>query len=450
MTAVLAVLLLFVPMMVQAVVVNNGVAASVTTNQIEGWPVGPDTYSETAVLIDADTGAVLYDKGKDEIRYPASMTKVMSVLVAVENASLDAEVTFTETGIRDVAADSTNIGMQLGEVMSLKSCLHAMLIKSANEVSAQVAEYVGGTEAQFVEMMNQKAAEIGCTNTHFANASGLPDENHYTTAYDMAKIMQAALQNETFRELIGQVSYTIPATNMSEARGLHTSIPLMAEEVADWYYEGGIGAKSGLTSVAQYTLVMAAERGGCTYLGVTMRAADFGQTCMDMKVLLDYGFQSFEKITAEGQGSVTVPKGVGLDGLEMQESVSDGAVLKHYFYKGQPMGMLKEVLPTPTSEATEGSPEQTGAENTAGQAETAAQDGGLETGLNEDGAEADSADGHLMDGESAAGKNAVSELFAGKTMLLLGIMGVMLLVLVILIAALSIKRKKRKKHRSKR
>ena len=120
-----------------------------------------------------------------------------------------------------------------------EDCWYAAIIKSANEVCAQMAEYVGGTEAQFIEMMNEKARELGCRNTHFANASGLPDSNHYTTAYDLAKIMRAGLQNPRFRKVISAANYTIPATNLSEARGMHTHMPLMAKE-SNLYYEAAL------------------------------------------------------------------------------------------------------------------------------------------------------------------------------------------------------------------
>lgn len=166
----------------------------------------------------------------DEYRYPASTTKIMTVLTAIENSSPRDVVTFTETGVRDVTWDSSNIGMKLGETMTMKDCWFAAIIQSANEVCAQMAEYVGGTEAQFIEMMNQKAKEIGCRNTHFANASGLPDAEHYTTAHDLAKIMRAGLRNHRFRQVLSKVSYTIPATNLSEPRGMHTHMPLMAKE----------------------------------------------------------------------------------------------------------------------------------------------------------------------------------------------------------------------------
>lgn len=272
--------------------VNNGTMGAVTYDQ--SLPAPPDTFSETAVLMDADTGAVLYGKGQDDIRYPASTTKIMTLLLAAENASLEDQVTFTETGIREVTPDSGNIGMQLGEVMSMESCLYAAIIQSANEVSTQIAEYVGGTEEHFIEMMNQKAQELGCKNTHFVNANGMPDENHYSTAYDMALIMQAGLKNVTFRKVIGTQNYVIPATNMSRKRKLHTHLPLLAEE-SPLCYEGCLGGKTGLTQASQNTMVVAAERNGATYIVVTMRDAELSQNCADSIGLLDYAFNNVQK-----------------------------------------------------------------------------------------------------------------------------------------------------------
>lgn len=272
--------------------VNNGTMGQVTYDP--SLPTPPDTFSETAVLMDAETGAVLYGKGQDDIRYPASITKLMTLLLAVENASLEDQVTFTETGIREVTPDSGNIGMQLGEVMSMESCLYAAIIQSANEVSTQIAEYVGGTEEHFIEMMNQKAQELGCKNTHFVNANGMPDENHYSTAYDMALIMQAGLKNETFRKIIGTQSYTIPATNLSKKRKLHTHLPLLAEE-SPLCYQGCLGGKTGLTQASQNTMVVAAERDGAAYIVVTMRDAELSQNCADSIGLLDYAFNNVQK-----------------------------------------------------------------------------------------------------------------------------------------------------------
>ena len=336
-----------------ASVTTNGTPAPVVTDSIAGWPAAPAITSETAVLIDAETGAVLYDKGMDECRYPASTTKLMTLLVAIENSSPRDIVTFTETGVRDVTWDSSNINAKLGETMTMKDCWMAAYIQSANEVCAEIAETVGGTEAGFVEMMNQKAQELGCTHTHFVNASGLPDENHYSSAHDLAKIMQAGLKNHRFCQVLKKVSYTIPATNMSEARSMHTHMPLMAKE-SDLYYEGCLGGKTGFATEAQHTLVTAAERNGRTYIAVTMRAADLGTNCTDSRALFDYAFNNFDAIDVDGT-KMTVPKGITLNDLTADMSESNGETLNSYYYNGQFVGSAAEAKPTETP-----SPEPTG------------------------------------------------------------------------------------------
>ena len=207
---------LMLPLQTMAAVDLNA-KYDISTNQIQGWPAGPDITSDTGILMDADTGVVLYNKGGDEQRYPASITKIMTLLVAVENSTMDEKVTFTETGVRNVTADSSNIGTKVGEVLTMEDCLHALIIQSANDVAAQIAEHIGGTEQAFIDMMNQRASEIGCTNTHFANSSGLPDDNHYSSARDMALIFREGLKNETFRTVVGTPDYIIQPTNMDNS-----------------------------------------------------------------------------------------------------------------------------------------------------------------------------------------------------------------------------------------
>ena len=313
--------------------VQNGAAAevSVLTNEIPGWPPGPGITSETGVLMDADSGVLLYNKGGDEIRYPASITKIMTLLLAVENSSLTEDVVFTETGTRDISQDSGNIGMQVGEVLSMESCLYALVIRSANEVAAQIAEHVGGTEQNFIDMMNQRAAEIGCTNTHFVNASGLPDENHYSTAHDMALIMREGLKNKKFRKIIGATDYVIEPTNKnSESRVLHTHHPMLAPE-SGYYYKGCIGGKTGYTSAAGNTLVTAARRNGTTYITVTMKAADLAIASSDSTAMFNYGYQNFQKMQADG-GEILIPNGVTVDNLTVREGTLDGNPVNQYFF----------------------------------------------------------------------------------------------------------------------
>lgn len=416
----LAVSLTFLlPMQVMAAVDLNAVY-EIFTNQIAGWPTGPEISSDTGVLMDADSGILLYNKGGDEQRYPASITKIMTLLLAVEHSSLDEQVTFTETGTRDISWDSGNIGMQVGEVMSMQDCLYALIIHSANEVAAQIAEHVGGTEQNFIDMMNQRAAEIGCTNTHFCNASGLPDENHCSTARDMALIMREGLKNETFRQIIGNADYTIQPTNMnSEARTLHTHHPMFAPE-SGYHYDGCIGGKTGFTNEAGNTLVTAVERNGITYISVTMRAADLATACVDSTAMMDYAYRNFSKTAVDG-GSVLVPNGTDISMLNVKEEEDAGNTVQDYYFGDYLVGTASVPLPTETPVPT---PTQSETESTDSQSTD-------------------------TDSDTENLKQNAADISEKKTMpglrkILLLIMGAMVLLLIVLLAALI-----RKKHRSR-
>ena len=316
--------------------VNNDEKYSIASNEISGWPQGADVYSETAVLMDADTGLVLYDKGKDEPRYPASITKVMTALLALENSSLDEQVTFTATGLERMY-EGTNINMQVGEVLTMEQCLYAVMIKSANEVAAQVAEHVAGSQEAFVDVMNAKAQELGCTNTHFNNPSGLPDENHWTTANDMALIFREALKNEEFVKIIGTLSYTIDPPNLNpEARTL-TSHHALLVPTAPEHYDGCIGGKTGVTEISKNTLVTAAQREDLCLIAVVMRA-DPGQVCADTTALFDYGFSQFEKLEVEN-GQLVVPKGTTEEDLTVTEAEVDGGIVRSYALGDHTLGV---------------------------------------------------------------------------------------------------------------
>ena len=413
---------------VQAAEVDNGASYPITTNAIEGWPQGPDTYSETAVLMDADTGAVLYDKGMDDYRYPASITKIMTILVSMEHSSPKDVVTFTETGIRDVNWDSTNIGAQLGETMTMRDCWYAAYIKSANEVCAQIAEYVGGTEADFVNMMNQKAQELGCTNTHFANSSGLPDDNHYSSAKDMALIMREGLKNEDFRTVIGTADYVIEPTNMNtQQRILHTHHPMFAPE-SGFYYDGCIGGKTGTTVAAGHTLVTAAKKDNTTYIAVTMRAADLANSCMDTTAMFNYGFENFTKTEVDG-GSVLLPKGTELASLTTKAENIDGKTETSYYFGDYLIGSasVAQATPSPTPEPTTEAEDSTEADSTGTDISTEDESGQTEA-------------------ENTTEKKSVPAM----RKILLMIMGAMILILIALLAALGVKEKKhKKKHKNK-
>lgn len=332
-TAILAaVLLLCSGIPVMAAEVNNGTTYPVSTNAIANWPQGPDTYSETAVLMDADTGAILYNKGMDEKRYPASITKIMTALLALEHSSLDEEVTFTEECLADQTSDSGNLGMKVGEILTMRQCLMALMIRSANDVATQIAVHVAGSVSAFADMMNQRAQELGCVNTHFVNASGMPDENHYTTAHDMALIFQQAIKNQDFLDIIGTQSFTIEPTNMNpESRMLNTHHALLSAAAPE-HYDGCFGGKTGVTEASKNTLVSGATRDGMTLIAVAMRA-DAGQVCQDHISMFDYGFNNFRKVEVPG-GAVTIPKDVQVSDLTTTES-ADGEAVRETYYFGQ-------------------------------------------------------------------------------------------------------------------
>ena len=394
--------------------------ASISTNEIPGWPAGPEITSETGVLIDADSGTVLYSKGGDDIRYPASITKIMTLLLAVENCSLKEDVVFTETGTRDISWDSGNIGMQVGEVMSMRACLYALIIKSANEVAAQIAEHVGGTEQNFIDMMNQRAAEIGCTNTHFANASGLPDPNHYSTAHDMALIMREGLKNKKFRRIIGTTDYTIKPTNMnSEARVLHTHHPMLAPE-SGYHYDGCIGGKTGYTSEAGNTLVTAVEQNGTTYITVTMKAADLAVASTDSTALFNYGFQNFTKLQVNG-GEIIVPNGVTVDNLTVQEAEENGETVDSYYYGDYLLGSVTVPEPTPTPELAADAVLENGADGSAESTDQAVQSDSTQT--------AEETQNAVKETQTSAGRLQLRKI-------LLGIGAAMILLIIILCIAL--------------
>lgn len=419
---------------VQASVVDNGAVYPISSNSIEEWPQGPDIYGETAVLMNADTGAILYNKGMNEKRYPASITKIMTCLLALEHSGLDEQVTFTETCLADQAAGSGNIGMQVGEVLTMKQCLLALMIQSANDVATQIAEHVAGSVSTFADMMNQKAQELGCSNTHFVNASGMPDDNHYTTAYDMALIFREAIKNDTFREIIGTQSFTLQATNMNpESRTFTTHHPLVAQTAPE-YYEGCFGGKTGITNAARSTLVSGAERNGTTLIAVTLRA-DLGELCQDQIKLFDYGFNNFQRVEVPG-GCVTIPNGKDISELKVVETVSGEVTAESYFYKEDYFvgsGIKQEV--TPEAEPQVMKPTESGEEQTGEEISEEAQ-----------GEQEDAGNSQLSEKEKEKADQELKGIYKYIIYVLAGFIGVAL----IISGGSALRRKKKRKRRRKR
>ena len=319
-------------------------ASSITTNQISGWPQGPEITSEAAVILEDSTGTTLYAKNMDEVLYPGSTVKIMTCLLALENSNLTDEVTMTATGVSGVTDGGANISAQLDEVFTMEQCLYAIMVASANDIALQVAEHVGGSVENFVAMMNTRAAQLGCTNTVFTNPTGLPDENQHTTAHDMALIMKAATENPSFSPIASANTYTIPATNVSGGARSLTSKFTMTNNSSDAYYQGCLGGKEGFTEASQSTRVCSAQRNDVTLICVILKGAS-GQTDDEAITLLDYGFSNFQLLTL-GQddfslmsgGQVIVPAGASADSLTIQDTPAGDQVNRTYFYSGVQVG----------------------------------------------------------------------------------------------------------------
>ena len=262
--------------------------------------------SEAAVLMDGDTGQVLFEKEMHRRMYPASITKIMTALLALERGNLGDTITMSHDAVFSVGRDTSHIALDTGEELTLAQALYALALVSANDAANGIAEHIGGSMENFAAMMNSRAGEAGALDTHFTNAHGLFDENHYTTAYDMARITLAALKLPKFAEIFGALSYEIPPTNKQrETRYFSSANPMLTGEHK---YEGVIAGKTGYIDESGRTLMTAAERDGRTLIAVVMKAAGKNDACEDTAALLDYGFAELPRrnYTAEEPASVYV------------------------------------------------------------------------------------------------------------------------------------------------
>ncbi|MCI7796600.1 MAG: serine hydrolase [Lachnospiraceae bacterium] len=248
----------------------------------------PQVQAESAVLYDVTHGKFLFEKNADEKLYPASITKLMTALLVLEHADLNDTVTFSEAAVTNLESGAVTLNLTAGDRVSVKDCLYGLLLKSANEVANGLAEYVGGSVSGFADMMNAKAAALGCADTHFVNPNGLNNQNHYTTCRDMAKIAEAAFANQTLCGIASTLSYTFPATKKVSARTI-TPGHKMLYPTDSRYYEGIIGGKTGYTSLAGNTLVTCTERDGVRMIAVVLKAKSTHYT--DTKAMLDYGYE---------------------------------------------------------------------------------------------------------------------------------------------------------------
>ena len=328
------------------------------------WPSAVSIEADGGILMEAQTGTVLFAKNEDQPYYPASITKILTALIVLEHCSLDEEVTFSHDDVYNVEAGSSTAGIDEGDVLTVRDCLYALMLASANEVCTQMAVRVAGSVSNFTAMMNKRAAELGCENTHFVNANGLPDPNHYTTAHDLARILAAAVANENFCKISGAAKYTIPATNKTASpRNMTNTNALIAE--GDSHYEGVIAGKTGHTEAARNTLVTAARRDNMTLICVVLRS-EGKERFIDTTALFDYGFDQFhmdpvywmdEETPA---GYAVLPNSVTPGCMAIAEEDSSDMRTRIYSYQGAEILKVHAALPMETRTTSDMSMFKTG------------------------------------------------------------------------------------------
>ena len=271
------------------------------TNELE-----KNLSSEAVLLMEASTGKVVYEKNGYEKKYPASTTKIMTAILAIEHCNLNETATASEFAINSVPSGYSTANIQIGETLSVKDLLYALMLQSANESAVILAEHVSGSQEAFANLMNEKAKELGCKNTHFINPNGIHNENHYTTAYDLALITQYAMKNQTFRDIVKTTSFTLPATTSypSESRTYANTNNLIIYDARNrpdnYYYKYATGVKTGYTSAAKNCLVASAEKNGIEYISVVLGASityestgSVSHRYVDTISLFDYAFDNF-------------------------------------------------------------------------------------------------------------------------------------------------------------
>ena len=276
-------------------------------------------YAKSAILIEATTGDVLFEKNADEILFPASTTKILTAYIALQMGDFENDkVTISENAIDMVPSGYQKTPLSVGETVNLYDLIAAMLVISGNDAANAVAEFISGSVDNFALLMNETAQMLGCSSdTHFSNPSGLHEENHYTTARDMALIAQVAMQDERFRDIVARFQYDMPDSNKRPARTLVGGTSILKPD-NDYFYKDAIGVKTGFTNPAGYCYVGAAKRGGIELISVVLYSSKAGRWT-DTKKLMEYGFTQVESISPESLYAES-PRVIDISGFSMEDS----------------------------------------------------------------------------------------------------------------------------------
>lgn len=274
----------------------------------------PDTYSSACLLMEESTGKILYSKNANSIMYPASTTKIMTAILTLENCKLSDTAVVSHNAVFSIPSGYSTASLVEGEVLTIEQLLNVLLIPSANDAAVVLAEHIAGSVEAFSDMMNSKAVELGCLNTHFVNPNGIHNENHYSTAYDLALIGKYAMQFPTFKEISSKTRYTLPITNAysKEDRIFNTTNDLIKSNYSssptNYYYKYATGGKTGYTDPAGQCIVATATKDNISLIAVTLHG-DFtednlSQRALDCKALFEYGFNNFSMVSIAQKGDV--------------------------------------------------------------------------------------------------------------------------------------------------
>ena len=285
-------------------------------------PEDPNILAKAALLVDYNTGDIAYAKNEHEELYPASLTKIMTALLVLEaiedgQLAMEQQLTASPTALEGLAADGSNAGIKVGEILSVRDLMYCMLVVSANEACDILAEAVSGSVSAFVDQMNAKAQELGCVNTHFMNPNGQHDPQHYSSAWDLYLITRAAMEYEDFMVICDTANVKIPATNMSEERNYWTTNHLLSSwRVIGYRNTEAHGIKTGSTSAAGHCLVSSAARGSLHFVSVILgaeRVEENGvgniRSFSETTRMFNYGFANFtyKTIIEEKEAIAEVP-----------------------------------------------------------------------------------------------------------------------------------------------
>jgi serine-type D-Ala-D-Ala carboxypeptidase (penicillin-binding protein 5/6) len=267
-------------------------------------------YAPACILMESSTGKILYSKNANAKMYPASTTKVMTAILTLEKCNLNDIVTVSHDAVFNVPSTYSHASLREGEQLTVEQLLYVLLIPSANDAAFALAEHIGGSVENFATMMNEKAVELGCKNTHFVNPNGIHDENHYSTAYDLALMGQYAMKNAIFRKIVSTTTYTLPITNKydKEDRIFATTNELLKSPSSSTYYKYATGAKTGYTDAAKNCIIATASKDSTDLIVVILHdeKTDEGLNtrAADCKTLFEYGFNNFSLRTISTSDSI--------------------------------------------------------------------------------------------------------------------------------------------------